>query len=117
MTLHHTTKDGVVGLLRERKVENSRLVPQDHAIFALHYHSFWFSVFILSQFNLPKSINSVLLPLLLLAAAYYFVSALHNVYKINFGKSIVTTIVIGISYSLLLAVVFLASLVIIVAAA
>ena len=89
----------------------------DHAIFALHYHSFWFSVFILSQFNLPKSINSVLLPILLLAAAYYFVSALHNVYKISFGKSIVTTIVIGISYSLLLAVVFLASLVIIVAAA
>ena len=89
----------------------------DHAIFALHYHSFWFSLFILSEFNLPKNINSGLFTILMLAAAYYFVAALHNVYKVSYGKSIVTTIVIGVSYSLLLAVAFFVSLAIIFAAA
>ena len=89
----------------------------DHAIFALHYHSFWFSLFILSELNLPQNIDSALLSILMLLAAYYFVAALHNVYKISYGKAIVSTIVIGVSYSLLLAVAFLTSLIIIVAAA
>ena len=89
----------------------------DHAIFALHYHSFWFSIFTLSQLGLPKNMNAGLLFILMAVAAYYFVAALRNAYKIGWGRSVITTFVVGIIYALLLAAAFFASLLIIIAAA
>ncbi len=93
------------------------LLFTDHAIFAVHYHSFWFSLFILSEFNLPYKIEAALMPILMLVSACYFVAALHNVYKIGYGKSIAATFFIGISYAIMLAVAFLASMVIVFAMA
>ena len=87
------------------------LLFADHAIFALHYHSFWFSLFLLSEFNLPNNIEAVLLPILMLLTACYFVAALHNVYKINYRKSIAAAFFIGISYTFLRGMKFLAAVI------
>ena len=87
----------------------------DHAIFSLHYHSFWFSLFIITEFPLPMLIKNILMPVLIVVAGYYMIAALHTVYQINWWKSILKSVVLGISYTLLLVVIFLSSLLLIIA--
>ena len=86
----------------------------DHAIFALHYHALWFSLFIPAELNLPDGIASSLDLILVALAAYYFVAALRNVYNISWGKSILNALVLSTGYLIFLSIIFSATLLLIV---
>jgi hypothetical protein len=73
----------------------------DHAIFALHYHSFWFSVFLLNLFHFPDAIETIVFTVLIGAAALYMVAAMHKVYKTPWIRSITNTIALGACYSIM----------------
>jgi len=79
----------------------------DHAIFALHYHSFWFSLFTLNAFNFPDAVKISMYIILFVLAVYYMMRALRNVYNIGWPRTVLSTIVLGISYGALLTVTLL----------
>ena len=89
----------------------------DHAIFSLHYHALWFSLFIISLFSMPDPMAQVLRALLLILAGAYMVVALHRVYIIGWGRSLLYAFTIGLIYIIVLVTVFLADLFLIVAIA
>ena len=82
----------------------------DHAIFSLHYHSFWFSLFMLDLFNYPMNIKLFITFIFQLIAAYYLIVAMHNSYKINWSRAIFTGFTLAFGYILALAIIFLAYL-------
>ncbi len=79
----------------------------DHAIFALHYHSFWFSLFLIENFPFSKGLQGTLYAISFFIAGYYMVRAIHNVYGAKWGRAILNTFVLGISYAILLGVIML----------
>ena len=89
----------------------------DHAIFSLHYHALWFSLFIISLFSMPDPMAQVLRALLLILAGAYMVVALHRVYIIGWGRALLYAFTIGLIYIIVLVTVFLADLFLIVAIA
>ena len=72
----------------------------DHAIFSLHFHSFWFSSLLLTVFPVPLAVTSILQLLLFVLAAIYMTIALHKVYNIKWFRSVVYTFTIGLGYAL-----------------
>ena len=82
-----------------------------HAVFALHYHAFWFAgMIVLNIIDLiphPDIINLVLLILFVTFAAIYFSLALRRVYKSGWLKAILITLFAGISYVVCIVTVFL----------
>ncbi len=89
----------------------------DHAIFAIHYHSFWFSVFLVKQFNYPDKIGNILLAGLLGVAVYYLIAAMHNAYKTGWLRSVLYSFILSICYSIFLVVVLFINLMLIIALA
>lgn len=70
----------------------------DHAIFALNYHSLWFSVMFLGVVYPFDAGSDVINGLLMLAASFYFVVALKNVYNIGWIKSLLFSIITALIY-------------------
>ena len=87
----------------------------DHAIFSLHYHAFWFSLFIISLFTVPEYINQVIHVVLLITAGVYMVAALHKAYSVSWVRAGLYTITIGAIYAAFLLMAILVDLFIIVA--
>lgn len=81
----------------------------DHGIFALHYHSFWFSLMLLMFINPFSDFTSTLSGILMLGGAVYFVAALKRTYNIGILRSVFYSIIIGSIYSAFLLVVLLAN--------
>ena len=72
----------------------------DHAIFSLHYHSFWFSLFLFSIIPMSAKVQSILMPVLLLIAAIYLVLSMKRVYRIGTFRSIANMFIISILYTI-----------------
>jgi len=70
----------------------------DHAVFALHYHSFWFSIFLITQLPLPEIITTALGPLCSIWSFVYMVKALRSVYHTGTARSIANTLFIWFGY-------------------
>ncbi len=87
----------------------------DHAIFALHYHSLWFSVFLFEIFNFSPGVQPLLYGASFIIAAYYMIRAMHNVYNVKWGRAVLNTFVLGFSYAILLTVIMLIYLLLVVA--
>ncbi len=79
----------------------------DHAIFALHYHSFWFSISVFENFPFPKGVQAWLYAITFVVSGYYMVRAMHNAYGAKWGRAVLNTFVLGISYAILLGVIML----------
>ena len=85
----------------------------NHAIFALNYHSLWFSIMILSVLYPFDMGYNLVQQLLTLGTAIYFVIALKNVYNTGWIKAIVYSVITALVYMVfvLLSLVVLVSLV------
>ncbi len=86
----------------------------DHSIFALHYHSFWFSIFAVQHFHFPEIIKQWLYLILFFIAIAYMVMAMRNVYKTGWGKSVLKSVLLSLSYSLLLGIILFSYLLLVV---
>jgi len=81
----------------------------NHIIFALHYHTFWFSlmlVYTLYRFDLGRT---YLLLLTMLISVVYFIIALRNTYKVSWARSISYSVITAIVYALFLFIAILAA--------
>ena len=76
----------------------------DHAIFALHYQSFWFSLFMLSFIKFTPLFKVVFLPLLLVVAFFYMIKAMKTVYQIGTMRSFFNCIIVSFGYLMFLSV-------------
>ena len=70
----------------------------DHAIFSLHYHSFWFSLFALAMIPMPNVAHNWVTLVMGIISMIYMVMALHKVYQIGWFRSTLTMITLAISY-------------------
>ncbi len=70
----------------------------NHAIFALNYHSLWFSVMILAVLYPFDAGNDLVGQLLTLVTGVYFVLALKNVYNIGWIKALLYSIITALTY-------------------
>jgi hypothetical protein len=70
----------------------------NHIIFALHYHSFWFSVMLLEVLYQYDAGAAVVNFIFYLLSALYFVVALRNVYKISWARSVSYSAIVAICY-------------------
>ena len=86
-----------------------------HTIFALHYHSFWFSLWAISLFAINTSAGNILNIALMAVAFVYLIVALRKVYSIKWLKAIIYSILIGFSYTLFLVITVILSSLLIVA--
>ncbi len=77
----------------------------DHAIFALHYHSFWFSLFAILHIHFPEAVKDWLYIILFIVAFVYMVAAIHNVYKTGWARSVWKSIVLSATYAISLGLV------------
>lgn len=94
-------------LLKGAFFRRKDLLFVDHAIFALHYHSFWFSLFLPALFFPDGDFLVILLASLGLIAFIYMVASLKNAYSVGVGKSLALTLFLGLGYVLFLGLVFL----------
>ena len=97
-------------LLKMMYAKRKDLFFVDHAIFALHFHSFWFSLFMLNFLNFLKIGHGLLTPVLTIIALVYMIRALRIVYGSGRGKAIFYALFMAFSYSLSLGIVFLLDL-------
>ena len=79
----------------------------DHAIFAIHYQAFWFSLFIIAFINIGSYANKFLKLALIITAFVYMVKALRNVYGSGRSKAVFYTISLAMAYSFFLGILFL----------
>ncbi|MCW3123370.1 MAG: hypothetical protein JWQ38_2862 [Flavipsychrobacter sp.] len=79
-----------------------------HAIFSLHYHSLWFSVFFITEISPFHKINNWLWIALLPVVYIYMIKALRNAYHIGMGRAIAYTWIIAFLYGLIFSLTFLA---------
>lgn len=76
-----------------------------HAIFSLHYHTFWFSIWTI---NVLIPVNSPLLDgLFHVICCCYFVAAMRNVYTLSWPRAIFGSITTGMIYALIISLVML----------
>jgi hypothetical protein len=74
----------------------------DHGIFALHYHTFWFTIMLLAVINPFKAIITYLDYALIAASVIYFIVSLKKVYQISTRRAIFYSVVTGSAYSFFL---------------
>ena len=89
----------------------------DHTIFAIHYHSFWFSIFIIGLIHFPTDFKLWIYLALFTTASAYMVMALHNVYKTSIARAILKTCTMVVLYTIILAIALIIDLFIIFAMA
>jgi hypothetical protein len=87
-------------------VRRKELFYVSHIIFALHYHSFWFSIRLLSELYPFKTGLSIVNLCAGLLSAFYFIAALRNVYKISWRRSVFYSMIVGALYSVFILVVY-----------
>lgn len=73
-----------------------------HAVFSLHTHSFFFSLYLLDVLMPVPEIDMAWTLLLFAVFSVYFVIALRNVYGIGVFRAILNTLFIGLAYLLTL---------------
>ncbi|MCW3121975.1 MAG: hypothetical protein JWQ38_1467 [Flavipsychrobacter sp.] len=91
---------GLVLLLLFMKRKDLNYVS--HVIFALHYHTLWFSIMLLEQLYRFQKGHSIVLASALIIAAVYFVISLKKTYSIGWLRSVWYSVVVGMAYSLFL---------------
>jgi len=82
----------------------------DHAIFALHFHSFWFSLFLLKFINITRHSHGIIVLILSIIAMVYMIMALRNIYGSGLRKAIFITLFIAFGYILSLGLLVLLDL-------
>lgn len=83
----------------------------DHAIFSIHFQSFWFSLFILRLINISPVIDQILKAVLLVTASVYMVLALRAAYGTGVLRAIFYTLFVGVAYALFLGLFFMIDLI------
>ena len=101
-------------LLKLLFIRRKNLFFVDHAIFSLHYHSFWFSLFAIDLFNFPLTIKLLVTSVLLLAAIYYMIAAMRNTYGTSWLRSVINSLVLSVGYAVFLLIAFCINLLLIV---
>ena len=82
----------------------------NHAIFSLHYHALWFSVFAIAKVNPIDYINELLYAVSFFAVTWYLAVALRRVYKIGWFQAAFYTFSIGFLYLIFLLLVAIAGI-------
>lgn len=80
-----------------------------HAIFSLHVHAFFFSLFLIEVLNPFETIDGWLTTILLVVFSGYFVAALRRVYGTGFVRSVLTTLFVGLVYFVVALIAFIAA--------
>jgi hypothetical protein len=70
----------------------------NHIIYALHYHSFWFSVALLPVIYPFEAGRQELMLIFLLVAVVYFIISLRKVYVISWLRAIIYSMIIALLY-------------------
>jgi len=70
----------------------------NHIIFAIHYHSFWFSLMWLEMLYQFRAGKFIVMQVAMLISIVYFVAMLKRVYGIDWLKSVKYSFVVAISY-------------------
>ena len=89
----------------------------DHAIFALHYHCFWFSLLLPNIIKISNAVNFIYVSIFSVIVFIYMIRAMKNVYHIRTGRAIFSTITIAIGYGIFFVIALLLDLLIITATA
>jgi hypothetical protein len=84
------------------------LLYVNHIIYALHYHSLWFSAMLLSIIYPFEKGSGLLSNTLFLATAVYFIVSLRNVYQISWARSVMYSVVTGTFYLIFISLSFAA---------
>ncbi|RYD56413.1 MAG: DUF3667 domain-containing protein [Sphingobacteriales bacterium] len=79
----------------------------DHGIFALHFHTFWFSIMLIKVLNPIDVIDNMLGKILILVGMIYFIVSAKRIYEISYRRSIFYSIIVGFLYATILLVVSL----------
>lgn len=104
-------------LLKLLFIRRKNLYFVDHVIFALHYHSFWFSLLMPANLHFHGIIKQLFYVIFSLIAAYYMVKALRNVYKISRLRAVLGTMFLAVSYIILLSLTLFSYMLVVVALA
>jgi len=72
----------------------------DHAIFALHFHSFWFSLFLFKFINISQRSHSIIMLILSITAMIYMIRALRKVYSSSQARAIFYMLFMAFGYVL-----------------
>lgn len=102
----------MAGLLKLLFFKRKDLYFVDHAVFSLHYHSFWFSAMLLALIDPFESISWLsysIAAVSILAVTVYFVLALKNVYQTSWLKAILSVLLISVVYLVVLGLIYLLS--------
>ena len=83
----------------------------DHAIFSLHAHALFFSLFFITIINPFTKIESGLNWILVIIYIAYLIKAIKTVYKIGTGKSIFKMALLSIGYCMTFALVAVATII------
>ena len=89
----------------------------DHAIFALHYLCFWFSLLLPNIIKISNAVNFIYVSIFSVIVFIYMIRAMKNVYHIRTGRAIFSTITIAIGYGIFFVIALLLDLLIITATA
>lgn len=85
----------------------------DHAVFSLHYHSFWFSAMLLTSIeNFGSQLLSKTLAVISVSLTFiYLIAAIRKAYRTGWFKSVLYALGISVIYVIVFTVVFICSLV------
>jgi len=89
----------------------------DHAIFSLHYHALWFSLFLIALIPMSTQVHGMLTGFLLLIAGIYFFVAMRRVYQVSVGRALLNTFVVAVCYTAITILAFVTDLFIVVSTA
>lgn len=81
-----------------------------HTVFAIHYHSFWFSLNLLTKIGISNPISSLCKLAFYTSAFIYMVAALKKVFQSSTRRAIVYTILIATGYGIVFGIAALAAM-------
>ena len=102
-------------LLKICFIRNKGYYFVDHAVFALHVHSFAFIVMLLGALNPFESFDDNLSFIITFLCALYFVLSLRKVYHTGWTRSLFTLLFVSLGYFIFLLIIFLAAVLILAA--
>lgn len=86
----------------------------DHAVFSIHYHSFWFSLFTFALVPINHTFKTVMMVAFFITALAYLCISMRNVYKTTWARSVAYTVTLTFTYSIALLLVAMIYLLIVV---
>lgn len=102
-------------LLRICFIRNKKYYFVDHAVFALHVHSFAFIVMLIGLLNPFERFDDNLSLIIIFLCALYFVLSLRKVYHTGWARSVFTLLFVSLGYFIFLLIIFVAIILIIAA--